>query len=215
MSFELRTYKLPADVDIEVRAEGGRITMRGYAYVFNRYSQNLGGFVEQVAPGAGAKSIAEHDIRALFNHDPNFVLGRMGSGTLRMGEDNTGGFYEIDLPDTSIGRDVAESLRRKDITGSSFGFRTIEDDWGESGEGFPLRTLKAFAIRDVGPVTFPAYPDTSAALKRLAKSRSLDMEKVEAAAAANELRSLIFPQENEAHEDSENRIFIPRTRGIR
>ena len=79
-TIERRTLVEP----VEFRSEGGKLVAHGYAYVFGKRSQNLGGFVEQVAPGFGKKSLQEQDVRALFNHDPNFLLGRMGAGTLRM-----------------------------------------------------------------------------------------------------------------------------------
>lgn len=211
-TFELRTYK--ALGDIELRAAGSSLVARGYAYVFNKYSQDLGGFVERIAPGAGAKSIGDHDIRALFNHDPNHILGRMGAGTLRMGEDGTGGWYEIDIPDTTLGRDLSESLKRGDISGSSFGFRLMPDgeDWSLSEQGFPVRTLNAFAIRDVGPVVFPAYVDTSAALKRLSRQRSLPFEEVVAAAEANELRSIV---DHEVKTDSSETHTVKLSKPLR
>jgi HK97 family phage prohead protease len=176
---------------VEFRALGDKLVAAGYAAMFNKISQNLGGFVEQVAPGAFTKTIQEQDIRALFNHDENQVLGRLAPGTLRLEEDGTGLAYEIDLPDTSAGRDVAKLLERQDVSGSSFGFRTIDDEWGETETGFPLRTLKQVSLRDVGPVTFPAYTDSTSALRSLAEARSLDLSTVVALADAGELRSVI------------------------
>ena len=181
---------------VEFRASGDKLIAGGYAYVFGKRSQNLGGFVEQVAPGFGKKSLQEQDVRALFNHDPNMILGRLGAGTLRMEEDSTGGAYEIDLPDTTVGRDVAKLLERQDVAGSSFGFRTIEDDWSETEQGFPLRTLKQGSLRDVGPVTFPAYTDSSSALRCLAEKRSLDIDVLVAAANAGELGALLVPRDD-------------------
>lgn len=186
-TIERRTYEQP----VEIRAAGDKITAVGYAAVFHRLSQNLGGFVEQVAPGAFAKTITEQDVRALFNHDQNRVLGRMGAGTLRLAEDGTGLAYEIDLPDTTDGRDLAALLERGDIIGSSFGFRAIEDDWSETEDGFPLRTLRQVSARDVGPVTFPAYTDSTAAIRSLAEARSLDVAQVQAAADAGTLATLL------------------------
>jgi HK97 family phage prohead protease len=179
---------------VEFRAADGRLVAAGYASAFNRLSQNLGGFVEQVAPGAFTKTIQEQDVRALFNHDENALLGRLSAGTLRLAEDGTGLGYEIDLPDTTVGRDVAKLLERKDVSGSSFGFRTVEDDWSETENGFPLRTLKAVSLRDVGPVTFPAYTDSTSALRSLAEARSLDPQAVVEAAARGELRDLLHAE---------------------
>lgn len=187
--FERRTFTEP----VELRAVGGKLTATGYAAVFGKRSQNLGGFVEQVAPGAFTKTLKEQDIRALFNHEESMVLGRLASGTLRMTEDDEGLSYEIDLPDTQTGRDVGKLLERQDVSGSSFGFRTIDDEWGETESGFPLRTLKQVALRDVGPVTFPAYTDSSVSLRCLAEKRSLDLDVLVAAAEAGTLRSILVP----------------------
>lgn len=183
---------------IELRGEGDRQVAAGHAAVFGKLSQNLGGFVERVAPGAFSKTLVEQDVRALYNHDDKLVLGRLSSGTLRMVEDGDGLSYEVDLPNTTTGRDVAELLRRGDVTGSSFGFRVLDDEWGETETGFPLRTLRAVSLHDVGPVTFPAYMDATAslrslALRSLAESRSLDLSTVVAAAEAGALRSVISP----------------------
>jgi HK97 family phage prohead protease len=201
-TIERRTLVEP----VEFRNAGGKLVAAGYAYVFNKRSQNLGGFVEQVAPGFGKKSLQEQDVRALFNHDPNMILGRLGAGTLRMEEDGTGGAYEIDLPDTTTGRDVATLLERQDIAGSSFGFRTIEDDWSETDQGFPLRTLKQGSLRDVGPVTFPAYTDSTSALRSLSEKRSLDLDVLVAAAEAGTLGALLVPGDGDgARSDGEGR----------
>ena len=182
---------------VELREEGDSLTAIGYAAVFESTSQNLGGFVERVAPGAFAKTLKEADTRALYNHEPDNRLGRSGAGTLRMEEDDKGLRYEIDLPATTLGNDVAELLRRGDISGSSFGFRTISDEWSETEDGYPLRTLTEVALRDVGPVTFPAYSSTEASLRSLADDRELDLTDLIEAAEANPLRDLIFPTSDE------------------
>lgn len=192
ITLERRTWEAP----VEFRKESDRLVARGYAYKFGTLSQNLGGFVETIEPGAGARSVEESDIVALANHDPSLLLGRKSSGTLRLRMDDEGLGYEIDLPDTSTGRDWAVLLERRDVIGSSFGFRVSADgdDWGQTPDGFPLRRLTDFTIRDVGPVTFPAYTSTEAAMRSLAESRSLDLGDLVEAAAAGELRSLITPE---------------------
>lgn len=154
------------DLSLEARAEGGLPVLRGYAAVFNQISEDLGGFREQVAPGAFAETIQQDDIRALWNHNDDLVLGRNRSGTLRLREDSRGLAIEVDLPDTSWARDVAELVRRGDVSGMSFGFRTIEDSW-ERTAGGELRTLRKVRLFDVSPVTFPAYPQTDVALRSL------------------------------------------------
>lgn len=189
--------------EVEIRSEGDSLVAVGYAAKFRTLSQNLGGFVETIAPGTFAKTLKEADVRALFNHDPNQLLGRNRAGTLRMEEDETGLRYEIDLPDTTLGRDVATLLERGDITGSSFGFRTIEDEWSETESGFPLRTLKSVALRDVSPVVYPAYVDTESAIRSLAESRSMDFEVLNEAASNNRLHEVLVetPEDEERDED--------------
>lgn len=200
---------------VEFRQEGESLIAHGYAARFNNISQNLGGFVERVAPGAFTKTLQEADVRGLFNHDPNMVLGRNRSSTLRLSEDDQGLRYEIDLPDTSVGRDVASLLQRGDISGSSFGFRVITDEWSETDSGFPLRTLQSVALRDVGPVTFPAYVDSESAIRSLAESHHLDADQLIAAAKADKLSEALRAEdagdEEEAKdEDRATPIFVAR-----
>jgi HK97 family phage prohead protease len=117
------------DVKVETRADGGQ-TLVGYAAVFYRDGDagteyRLGpDVVERIAPTAFNRALQEkHDARALFNHDPNMLLGRAGAGTLRLSVDARGLRYEIDLPETNVGKDVAASISRGDLSGSSFAFR--------------------------------------------------------------------------------------------
>ena len=189
MTIERRT----ASEGVELREEGDTLTAIGYAATFNSLSQNLGGFVERVAPATFRSTLQQADVRALFNHEADHLLGRTSTGTLRLSEDDHGLRYEVDLPNTTLGRDVAELLRRGDISGSSFGFRTISDEWTESDDGYPLRTLTEVALRDVGPVVFPAYTSTEASLRSLADDRELNLTDLIEAAEANPLRSLLFP----------------------
>ncbi|MDP8928666.1 MAG: HK97 family phage prohead protease [Actinomycetota bacterium] len=194
------------DGQLELRANGPGKTLVGYAAVFNRLSANLGGFVEQVAPGAFTKTIQEADVRHLLNHDSNVVLGRNRAGTLRLAEDTTGLHYEVDLPATQAARDLAESVERGDITGSSFAFRVVGDDgaeWSLTDDEFPLRTLRQVQLYDTSTVTYPAYPstqedDVKAALRSLANSTGRPLEDLVTAAASNELRSLMTPADDPA-----------------
>jgi len=148
------------------RAEGRATRIGGYAALYNSESMDLGGFVERIAAGAFDGSLAG-DVRALWNHDPNHVLGRTQAGTLRLSSDARGLGFEVDLPDTTLGRDVAVSIERRDVSGMSFGFRTIRDQWAKLGPGKWLRTLLEAELFDVSPVTFPAYPQTEVGLRSL------------------------------------------------
>lgn len=161
---------------LEERAsKDGRISMRGYAYRFNELSHDLGGFRERIVPGAGAPSLRQNDVYATFNHDTRALLGRTSSGTLRVGEDREGGWYEIDLPDTTVGRDVAELLKRGDLRGSSFTFRVLDGgqrraDDDDPETGLPVREITAMDVVEVGPVVNPAYPTTQAALRDIERA---------------------------------------------
>ncbi|MEW9874029.1 HK97 family phage prohead protease [Arthrobacter sp. HS15c] len=203
LDLELRHIPRP----VEFRATGtGLGVLTGYAAVFNRYSQNLGGFVEQVDPGAFTKSLSDGvPVFARFNHEDNFLLGTTEAETLRLFVDGTGLAYEIDLPDTSAGRDVKVLAERRDLQHSSFAFRTLTDDWGFTPEGFPLRTLLGVQLVDVAPVTNPAYRDTSTGLRSLATHLHIGIEQVKEAADKDELRSLLTNKDSGAHGDGERR----------
>jgi hypothetical protein len=152
---------------VELRAEegDGQRSIVGYAAVFNSLSEDLGGFRERIAPGAFAGA-ADADVRALFNHDPNLVLGRSTAGTLTLGEDEVGLKIRITPPDTQYARDVMALIERGDVSQMSFGFRTVKDDW-EQGDGGTIRTLQQVSLYDVSPVTFPAYPATHVQMRDL------------------------------------------------
>lgn len=141
--------------------------IEGHAAVFNQWSETLGfwfPYKEKVMPGAFAETIEKDDIRALFNHDPNYVLGRNKSGTLELREDDQGLFVSITPPDTQWARDLMVSIERGDITQMSFGFEVISDRWGLE-EGMDVRELHKVKLYDVSPVTFPAYPQTDVGVR--------------------------------------------------
>lgn len=139
----------------------------GHAAKFDQMSEDLGGFRERIAPGAFAKSIQSADVRALWNHDPNYVLGRNKSGTLRLSEDSAGLYYEVDAPETQLIRDmVLAPIARGDVNQCSFGFYTVSDKWAKV-DGQWVRTLLEVELFDVSPVTYPAYPQTDVAVRSL------------------------------------------------
>jgi HK97 family phage prohead protease len=199
--------------EFEVRSEGGKFNFYGYALKWDARSQNLGGFRERVAQGATSEAIELDDIRALYNHDPNMVLGRNRSNTLRLSEDSTGLHYEVDMPDTTYARDLAVSMERGDVTQSSFGFkvRSDGDTWAEDDDGFPLRTLTRISLFDVSPVTYPAYADStsgvgSRALASLAEQRGISVARLDSPEA---IRAAIRG-EVEVPALSEARTVFPR-----
>jgi uncharacterized protein len=145
-------------------------TAVGYAAVFDKFSVDLGGFRERIRPGAFA-SVMHDDVRALKNHDINYLLGRSKSRTLRMVEDVLGLRTEIDLPDTQTGRDTAVEILRGDMDGMSFSFVVDVDEWDYSGDVVQRSIIKFRSLFDVGPVAFPAYTDTSIAMRSLNAKR--------------------------------------------
>tara|TARA_R110002050_G_scaffold2385_2_gene13907 strand:+ start:526 stop:1143 length:618 start_codon:yes stop_codon:yes gene_type:complete len=145
--------------DIETRMEEGEtMNVVGHASVYNTMSEDLGGFREIIAPGA-FDDVLENDVRALINHDGNLILARTTSGTLKLSTDEKGLKYEFDMPETSYGKDLAISMKRGDVTQSSFAFTVENDNW-ETKDGMDVRTItKVKRLFDVSPVTYPAYPD--------------------------------------------------------
>lgn len=192
--FELRTLEnQPCELRMSVDGEVQHPQIIGYASVFKTRSALLfGSFVEEIAPGAFDDVLGD-DVRALFNHDPNLVLGRTRSNTLRLEIDSRGLAYTIDPPDTQTVRDlVLTPLKRGDVTGSSFGFRVAADgdEWRREGE-IVVRTIHRLAeLRDVSPVTYPAYGDSHAAQRSLGswKKKAEGIQEL-AAKAVNERRA--------------------------
>jgi len=168
---------------LELRAAEGdkpsRI-VRGYAAKFKTKSENLGSrsyeFFETIEPGA-FDEVLKNDVRALFNHDANQILARSkgGDGTLKLGVDSTGLWYEFEAPDTRAGNDLLVSLRRGDVDQSSFAFTVAKDgqEWVEARtdeKTTVTRTIKKVErLFDVSPVTYPAYADTSVNVRALAE----------------------------------------------
>lgn len=158
MSNERKEYRL-AKVEFRANTDNGQI--EGYAAVFNTIT-DIGWFREQISPGAFKRAIAEkQDVRCLFNHDPNYILGRTTNGTLELSEDTTGLKFRCDMPDTTVGRDVRSSILRGDINQCSFGFVVRDEEVKYDADGNELRTIKDADLFDVSPVTYPAYPTTS------------------------------------------------------
>jgi HK97 family phage prohead protease len=157
---ELRSLVRP----VEHRAADGKATVAGYAAVFGEPADIGGWFTEVIARGAFTNTLRTSDVRAYFGHDSGRVLGRNSAGTLRLSENDKGLAVEIDLPDTTDGRDAAALIERGDITGMSFSFRAMKEEWDETVDP-PKRTLLEVELYEVSIVSEPAYDGTSIAMR--------------------------------------------------
>lgn len=210
-------------MEVEARTDGEHYAViEGYAALFDSRSADLGGFVEEIAPGAFAKTIRESDTKFLFNHDEDTVMARSSAGNLKIGEDKRGLHYEarVDLRDPDAAR-LFRKIEGGNVRGSSFAFRTIKDDWSQTDDDYPLRTLREVGpLFDVSSVTTPAYPETegllAAAVRSLAIQTNRSVDELVNAAKANELRSLMTPAhdalEVEPAESHSSRLAVARAR---
>ncbi len=142
-----------------LKPDGRKLT--GYAARFNSET-DLGEFVEVIRPGAFTRTLAAAsagNIRAIYEHDGKSLLGRLGAGTLRLTEDSEGLAFELDLPDTNLGRDLAELVKRGDVAGCSFGFLPVRDTWAEGVK--PVRELRDVDLFEITITANPAYDATS------------------------------------------------------
>lgn len=191
--------------DLEVRkdSQGKPIGVKGHAAVWDKRAW-IGppkyGFSEQFQNGAFTESInGGADVRYLFNHNPDHVLARTKSGTLRLGNDNTGLPVDADLAPTSVGRDLAILMERGDVDQMSVGMQVVEDRWeeveGDDGNVYELRTIIRAKLFDVSAVTYPAYEETDAGLRSADHARELR----DARGIAVERREIVTQDDGSQH----------------
>lgn len=195
---ELRFF--PA-VELRMEEVDGKPRLRGYAAVYNQLSVDFGGWREIIRPGAFTNSLAlGPDVRAVIDHEGGLnTIGRTRNGTLRLSEDTQGLRVEIEPPDTQAGRDIVTLVQRGDLNQMSFAFWTKRDNWLEQDE-FVLRELHEVDIDggDVAVVTYPAYPQTSIAMRSVMNLPEIP----------NELRQAQLPNENRLEPDSDNAMEL-------
>ena len=187
-------------IDAEIRQvdeSSNGMTFGGYAWRYNEPSLPLP-FTERIAQGAFTRTLkSRNDIRAYYNHNDELLLGSTRAKTLRIEDRPDGGYVEIDLPETELGRSTAYHIRRSDITGMSFGFSTVRDDWSADGNE---RTLQEVRLHEVSVVSgVPAYPSTTASvrnLKMIAHRTEMDADELSDAMTALQSGELSDDQAN-------------------
>ena len=163
MSIERRFIPLE---ELEIRAGDDGAAIKGYAAVFEKLSGKMWGFREKIQSGAFASSLnSKRNIKALWNHNPDYPLGSTKNSTLMLEEDEKGLRFELVLPETNWGKDALESIKRGDTDGVSFGFRTKKDAWDETDPKNIVRTLVDVDLIEISPTPFPAYPQTSVGVR--------------------------------------------------
>jgi uncharacterized protein len=180
------------DSEIRSAAQADSPQIDGIAAVYNKWSEDLGGFREMIEPGF-FENVLKDDVRAFWNHDNNLILGRTRAKTLVLEDTERGLGYKIIPPDTQAGRDAVTSIKRGDVTQSSFSF-TVKpggDEWTRNKDGSVSRVLKrggAGRLYDVSPVTIPAYRQTSVHARSMAELTGKDQPDPEEELARTAIR---------------------------
>lgn len=192
----------------EFRAAGDTPQIEGYAAVFGVETDMGYGCTESIRAGAFSRALAERqDVRCLVNHDPNMVLGRTKSNTLRMAEDTTGLKFSTDLPDTQVAKDTRTLVTRGDIDQCSFGFICRQDEVTYNDDGTCHREIIDADLFDVSVVTYPAYESTHC------EARSVSEKAQELKAAAPQKTEEKVPEVNESdRERMKRRLELEKAR---
>lgn len=143
--------------------ENGSKKLAGYVVKWEKKSFPMGffrRFKEQFKRGAFTESLQKDDQRALWSHDTAKVLGRIKNGTLLLREEAEGLYFELELPNTTLGHDAFESVKRGDVDGLSFGFRMITEEWDDKDQADIIRTITKASLIEISLIAFPAYPDS-------------------------------------------------------
>lgn len=177
---EIERRALPLPLNVETREDGATM-IRGMAAKYKTRSVDLGGFTEEILPGAfdGVMKREGRNIVSAWNHNMDMPLGSERSGTLRVFSTDEGLAYEVNPPATRA--DIVELIRRGDVYGSSFAFTIARDggeEWGKDENGHPLRFVRAVEnVYELGPVLTPAYADTNVTVARRSLERFLQTDR--------------------------------------
>lgn len=152
--------------DFKTREENGGKFIGGYFAVYNKETELWKNFFEKIAEGAFDESLKNDDVRCLFNHNHDIVLGRTSNKTLHLQSDNYGLYGEVEINQSdSEAVNAYERIKRGDVSGCSFGFDTIVEEY-EERDGSYLCTQKEVKLYEVSPCTFPAYPQTEIGVRQ-------------------------------------------------
>jgi len=164
---EIKTREMYLKTDFQVRQQDDDKYIEGYFIRFNEETKLWKGAFEEVDPKAVDDSLKNNDIRCLFNHDTSIVLGRTGNGTLELKKDDKGlfGRVKINQKDKQA-MDILARIERGDINACSFGFNIIKEDIQNRDDGSVKFILREIDLKEVSPVTFPAYPTTSISARK-------------------------------------------------
>ncbi len=218
-NIEIRAFVEP----VEFRSEGDRIVATGTAIRYGALSKNLGGWVERIMPGAATKALENRNVTVFHEHrDRTKLLGTTASGTLRLFNTSEELRYEVDLPDTTVGRDVAVLLERRDLQGASYGFQSNRDadKWTRGKDNLMLRSVHEMTVFDhVALTCAPAYESSSSALalRSLADATGLELPALMDAAEHRGLNELVDSIEHReetppADEPPDDELVVPRRR---
>lgn len=175
-------------IAFQVRAETDSRTITGTAAVFDTPTMIGGFFEERIAVGAFTESVKRDDIVATFNHNFDNVLARTDSNTLKVTTDSKGLNYSFEAPNTTAGNDILENVRNGNVKGGSMMFRIDEETWAfaEKAGDIDKRTIEKGSLVELGPVTMPAYKQTSISATRAVEQHEEEAKKALEAAKEQE-----------------------------
>lgn len=164
---EIKTREMYFRTDFQTRQENDAKYIEGYFIRFNEETELWKGAYEEVSPEAITNSLKNNDIRCLFNHDTSIVLGRTGNKTLELKADSVGLFGRVKInPNDKQAMDILARIERGDINACSFGFNIISEEIQNRDDGTVKFILREIDLKEVSPVTFPAYPTTSISARK-------------------------------------------------
>lgn len=155
-------YKV-GKLELRQAEENGPAVLAGLVVPYSVLSDEdaIPWFRERFLKGAFARTIVSDDIKAYWMHEKTYIFGSTKAGTLRLSEKDAGLFFEIDMPNTSMGNDAIVSIKRGDVDGMSFCFRAVVQEWDEKDPENVIRTITEADLFEISPEPFPAYTSTS------------------------------------------------------